>query len=70
MVALGQGLAQVHHPGADRRRATRGVLGGDVILLHDADFYSARALLPAHRRRPRTVLTELERRKLDTVLPV
>lgn len=52
------------------RRATRGVIGGDVILLHDADFYSARN---CHRHTVTAlgpVLAELKRRKLDTVLPV
>jgi peptidoglycan-N-acetylglucosamine deacetylase len=51
-------------------RATRGLLPGDVILLHDADFYSAR---DSHRRTAAalTLITgELERRKLGTVLPV
>lgn len=51
-------------------RATRAVVGGDVILLHDADFYSARG---SHRRTVAAlelILTELKRRKLDTVLPV
>ena len=51
-------------------RATRGVIGGDVILLHDADFYSSRQ---SHRRTVAALeplLTELKRRKLDTVLPV
>lgn len=52
------------------RRATRAVIGGDVILLHDADFYSSRH---SHRRTIRAlplVIAELHRRKLDTVLPV
>jgi peptidoglycan/xylan/chitin deacetylase (PgdA/CDA1 family) len=52
------------------RRATRGVIGGDVILLHDADFYSARN---CHRHTVAALgplLAELKRRKLDTVLPV
>ena len=51
-------------------RATRAVIGGDVILLHDADFYSSRN---SHRRTVAAlelVLAELARRKLDTVLPV
>jgi hypothetical protein len=46
------------------------VIGGDVILLHDADFYSAHN---SHRRTAaalKHILTELERCKLDTVLPV
>jgi peptidoglycan-N-acetylglucosamine deacetylase len=51
-------------------RATRGVIGGDVILLHDADFYSARN---CHRHTVAalgSLLSALKRRKLDTVLPV
>jgi peptidoglycan/xylan/chitin deacetylase (PgdA/CDA1 family) len=51
-------------------RATRGLGAGDVILLHDADFYSARgsyertvAALPA-------VFAVLRERELATVLPV
>jgi peptidoglycan-N-acetylglucosamine deacetylase len=57
-------------PARIARRATHGVIAGDVILLHDADFYSARH---SHRRTAvalKHILTELERRKLDTVLPV
>jgi peptidoglycan/xylan/chitin deacetylase (PgdA/CDA1 family) len=49
-------------------RATRAVLPGDVILLHDADFYSARG---SHRRTAAAVeivLLELSARKLCTVL--
>jgi hypothetical protein len=41
-----------------------------VILLHDADFYGARY---SHRRTVAALgplLSELKRRKLDTVLPV
>jgi len=52
------------------RRATRALIGGDVILLHDADFYSAQH---SHRHTVAAlgpILTELSRRKLDTVLPV
>jgi peptidoglycan-N-acetylglucosamine deacetylase len=51
-------------------RATHGVIAGDVILLHDADFYSARN---SHRRTAAAlelITAELERRKLGTVLPV
>jgi peptidoglycan-N-acetylglucosamine deacetylase len=43
---------------------------GGVILLHDADFYSA---AQSHRRTVQAlgmILAELERRKLGTVLPV
>jgi hypothetical protein len=51
-------------------RATDRATAGDVILLHDADFYSAAG---SHRRTIRAlpeVLSELKRRGLDTVLPV
>ena len=51
-------------------RTMKAVLPGDVILLHDADFYSARG---SHRRTAAAlelILTELHRRKIATVLPV
>jgi peptidoglycan/xylan/chitin deacetylase (PgdA/CDA1 family) len=51
-------------------RAVAGALAGDVILLHDADFYSARN---SHRRTAEAlpvIVAELSRRRLDTVLPV
>jgi peptidoglycan/xylan/chitin deacetylase (PgdA/CDA1 family) len=51
-------------------RVLEAVLPGDVILLHDADFYSARH---SHRRTVAAlgpVLAGLEDRKLATVLPV
>lgn len=51
-------------------RATRAIGPGDVILLHDADFYSARQ---SHRRTAAAlpaILSELSRRGLGTVLPV
>ncbi len=37
-------------PALIARRAMRGLLPGDVILLHDADFYSSRRLVSADRR--------------------
>jgi len=57
-------------PGRIAARATRSLIGGDVILLHDADFYSAR---DSHRRTVAAlelITAELNRRKLGTVLPV
>jgi peptidoglycan/xylan/chitin deacetylase (PgdA/CDA1 family) len=51
-------------------RATKSLSAGDVILLHDADFYSAHN---SHRRTTDAlplILAQLTRRKLDTVLPV
>ena len=54
-------------PGSIARRAGSGIEAGDVVLLHDADYYSARgswvrtaAALPA-------ILAELERLGLKTV---
>jgi peptidoglycan/xylan/chitin deacetylase (PgdA/CDA1 family) len=50
-------------------RATRSVIAGDVILLHDADFYSSRE---SHRRTAAAlelITAELSARKLGTVLP-
>jgi peptidoglycan-N-acetylglucosamine deacetylase len=51
-------------------RALDATLAGDVILLHDADFYSARH---SHRRTVQAlslIIAELSRRRLGTVLPV
>jgi peptidoglycan/xylan/chitin deacetylase (PgdA/CDA1 family) len=56
-----------------RRIAARiipGLLPGDVILLHDADFYSAQG---SHRRTAAAlglITNELKRRKIGTVFPV
>jgi peptidoglycan/xylan/chitin deacetylase (PgdA/CDA1 family) len=54
-------------PATIARRVTSGVVGGDVLLLHDADHYSARdswrrtvAALPI-------VLAELDRRRLRSI---
>jgi peptidoglycan/xylan/chitin deacetylase (PgdA/CDA1 family) len=57
-------------PGRIVGRVTRAIIGGDVILLHDADFYSSRH---SHQKTVAALgplLSELKRRKLDTVLPV
>jgi peptidoglycan-N-acetylglucosamine deacetylase len=57
-------------PGRIARRATRKLSAGDVILLHDADFYSARN---SHRRTAEAlpeIINELNRLGLDTVLAV
>ena len=51
VVALGQGLAQVHDAASGSPRAPLGELApGDVILLHDADFYSSQRLARADGR--------------------
>jgi peptidoglycan/xylan/chitin deacetylase (PgdA/CDA1 family) len=50
-------------------RATRDVQRGDVILLHDADFYSAHN---SHRRTAEAlepIVAELQAREIGTVLP-
>jgi peptidoglycan/xylan/chitin deacetylase (PgdA/CDA1 family) len=51
-------------------RVLAGLRAGDVILLHDADFYSSRR---SHERTAdalELILTELRSRELDTVLAV
>jgi peptidoglycan/xylan/chitin deacetylase (PgdA/CDA1 family) len=51
-------------------RATRDLVPGDVILLHDADSYSARN---SHRRTAealKLIVTALEAREIATVLPL
>lgn len=51
-------------------RATDGLRAGDVILLHDADFYGAKQ---CHRRTAtalQMILADLSRREIATVLPV
>jgi peptidoglycan/xylan/chitin deacetylase (PgdA/CDA1 family) len=51
-------------------RVTGSLVPGDVILLHDADFYSAR---DSHLRTAEAlpaIINELQRLGLDTVLPV
>lgn len=50
-------------------RVTRNLRAGDVILLHDADFYSARN---SHQRTVealRLIIAELDRLEIGTVLP-
>jgi peptidoglycan/xylan/chitin deacetylase (PgdA/CDA1 family) len=56
-------------PGRIASRATRNLRPGDVILLHDADFYSSQN---SHRRTVealRLIIAELERLEIGTVLP-
>jgi peptidoglycan-N-acetylglucosamine deacetylase len=51
-------------------RATANLGSGDVILLHDADFYSSRG---SHERTVQAlalIVRELKRQKIGTVLPV
>ena len=51
-------------------RASANVRAGDVILLHDADFYSSRG---SHERTVaalRVIVRELKRQKIGTVVPV
>jgi peptidoglycan/xylan/chitin deacetylase (PgdA/CDA1 family) len=66
----GKDWRKITTPGRIASRVVSGVIPGDVILLHDADFYSAHN---SHRRTARAlelVMSELKRRKLATVLPV
>jgi peptidoglycan-N-acetylglucosamine deacetylase len=51
-------------------RVTRDLHPGDVILLHDADFYSSKG---SHQRTVRAltlIVRELKRQKIGTVLPL
>jgi peptidoglycan-N-acetylglucosamine deacetylase len=51
-------------------RVTGGLVPGDVILLHDADFYSAKG---SHRRTAAAleiILAKLAAREIGTVLPI
>jgi peptidoglycan-N-acetylglucosamine deacetylase len=56
-------------PGRIAARVTHELAPGDVILLHDADFYSARGSHLHTAGAVETMLVELSRRKLCTVLP-
>jgi peptidoglycan-N-acetylglucosamine deacetylase len=51
-------------------RVTREVKARDIILLHDADFYSARDSHVRTAAALTPILRELSRRELGTVLPV
>jgi peptidoglycan/xylan/chitin deacetylase (PgdA/CDA1 family) len=57
-------------PGRIASRATRALLPGDVILLHDADFYSARGSYRHTVGALSIILNRLTERKLGTVLAV
>jgi peptidoglycan/xylan/chitin deacetylase (PgdA/CDA1 family) len=51
-------------------RATANLRPGDVILLHDADFYSSNG---SHHRTVQAltlIVRELKRQKIGTVLPI
>jgi peptidoglycan/xylan/chitin deacetylase (PgdA/CDA1 family) len=57
-------------PGRIAKRATRNLSAGDVILLHDADFYSAKR---SHNRTAAAlplIIADLGRRELATVLAI
>ena len=51
-------------------RATANVLPGDVILLHDADFYSSKSSHERTAQALELIVRELKRQKIGTVLPV
>ena len=52
------------------RRAIDGAVAGDVILLHDADFYSAKESHVRTAQALGLILAELSTREIGTVLPV
>jgi peptidoglycan-N-acetylglucosamine deacetylase len=51
-------------------RATANLRPGDVILLHDADFYSSRASYERTAQALKLIVRELKRQEIGTVLPV
>ncbi|HEY6785368.1 MAG TPA: polysaccharide deacetylase family protein [Gemmatimonadales bacterium] len=51
-------------------RATRDLQPGEVILLHDADFYSSRGSHERTVEALRLIVRELKRQKIGTVLPL
>jgi peptidoglycan/xylan/chitin deacetylase (PgdA/CDA1 family) len=57
-------------PGRIAKRATRNVSAGDVILLHDADFYSARRSHDRTAAALPLIIADLGRRELATVLAI
>jgi peptidoglycan/xylan/chitin deacetylase (PgdA/CDA1 family) len=52
------------------RRAVRDLRPGDVILLHDADFYSSRGSHERTAEALKLIVRELKRQKIGTVLPL
>jgi peptidoglycan-N-acetylglucosamine deacetylase len=67
---LGKDWRRSSTPPRIAARATQNIVSGDVILLHDADFYGARN---SHRQTVKAlpmIIAELRRRGLETVLPV
>jgi peptidoglycan-N-acetylglucosamine deacetylase len=57
-------------PARIARRATTNVHPGDVILLHDADFYSSTGSHDRTVEALALIVRELKRQKIGTVLPV
>jgi peptidoglycan/xylan/chitin deacetylase (PgdA/CDA1 family) len=51
-------------------RATRDLHPGDVILLHDADFYSSTGSHERTVEALKLIVRELKRQKIGTVLPL
>jgi peptidoglycan-N-acetylglucosamine deacetylase len=51
-------------------RVTTDLAVGDVILLHDADFYSAKRSHERTARALELIITELRARRIGTVLPI
>jgi peptidoglycan/xylan/chitin deacetylase (PgdA/CDA1 family) len=51
-------------------RVTANLRPGDVILLHDADFYSSRGSHERTAQALKIIVRELKRQKIGTVLPV
>jgi len=62
----GRDWARRATPGSIARRASAGIEAGDVVLLHDADYYSARGSWVRTAAALPLILAELERRGLKS----
>jgi peptidoglycan/xylan/chitin deacetylase (PgdA/CDA1 family) len=63
----GKDWRRLTNPQTIARRVTHGVVGGDVLLLHDADHYSARHSWKRTAAALPIVLAELDRRGLRSI---
>ena len=68
LVAVGQGLEARRDAASIARRASAGVRAGDILLLHDADYYSAPGSWVRTAAALPIILEELEARGLKSVL--
>ena len=68
MVAVGEGLERRATPASIARRVTAGARAGDIVLLHDADYYSAPGSWVRTAAALPIILEELEARGAESRL--